>query len=208
MHDARLTAPAVQRNRDAILAVLQRILPARGLVLEIASGSGEHIVHFAAALPHLQFQPSDRDAAALASIDAWVTHAGLANVLPAIALDAAAETWPLAQADAVLCINMVHISPWAATRGLFRHAAQVLPPGGVLALYGPFHQPGMDLAPSNAAFDADLRARNPDWGLRHLDEMTRLAGSFEAPDVVVMPANNILVCFRRVEGEGREAVRF
>ncbi len=199
--DSRLHAPAVQRNRDPILAALRPILPQRGLVLEVASGSGEHVVHLAAALPGLVFQPSDRDPAALASIDAWVRDAGLTNIRPALALDAAGEAWPVAKADAVLCINMVHIAPWAATGGLFRGAA-LLPTGGVLVLYGPFERAGVPLAPGNAAFDADLRARDPRWGLRRLDDLTKLAAGFAAPEIIAMPADNLLVAYRRTGGAG------
>lgn len=196
--DPRLFAPAFQRNRDAILAALRGILPGRGLVLEVASGSGEHVVHFAAGLPGLAFQPTDRDPAALASIDAWARRSGLAAIRPALALDAAVDPWPVAQADAILCINMIHIAPWAAAEGLFRNAARVLAPGAVLVLYGPFDRAGVTLAPGNAAFDADLRARDPRWGLRHLDAVTALATGFAPPEVVEMPANNLVVAFRRV----------
>jgi SAM-dependent methyltransferase len=197
VHDARLYAPAVQRNRDIILASLRSILPARGLVLEVASGSGEHIAHLASALDNLIFQPSDQDATAIASIDAWVMHSGLTNVRPAIVLDAALDPWPVASADAVLCINMIHISPWAATVGLFRNAARVLPPGGVMVLYGPFDRAGVPLAPSNAAFDAALRARDPAWGLRRLEDLSDLAAGFAAPEIIEVPANNLVVIYRR-----------
>ncbi len=196
--DPRLFAPAFQRNRDAILAAVRGILPERGLVLEVASGSGEHIVHFAAGLPGLAFQPTDRDPAALASIDAWSRRSGLAAIRPALALDAAVDPWPVKQADAILCINMIHIAPWDAAEGLFRNAARVLAPGAVLVLYGPFDRAGVTLAPSNAEFDADLRARDPRWGLRHLDVVTALATGFAPPEVIEMPANNLVVTFRRV----------
>ncbi|WP_332695180.1 DUF938 domain-containing protein, partial [Bosea sp. (in: a-proteobacteria)] len=141
--DIRLFAPSAQRNRDPILAVLREALPATGLVLEIASGSGEHAVHFAAALPHLSFQPSDPNAEARASIDAWAREVALQNLLPALPLDASTPGWPLARADAVVCINMIHISPWAATQGLIAEAARLLPPGGPLYLYGPYRQSGV-----------------------------------------------------------------
>jgi hypothetical protein len=200
MEDARLFAPAAARNRDPILAVLSQHLPASGLVLEIASGSGEHAVHFATALPGLRFQPSDPTPEARASIDGWAAATGLANLLPALALDAAAAAWPITQADAILCINMVHISPWEATLGLMRGAGQLLPPGGLLALYGPFRRDGRHTAASNAAFDANLRARDARWGVRDLEAMaeTALPNGLALADIVEMPANNLIVLFRRV----------
>jgi SAM-dependent methyltransferase len=197
--DPRLFAPATRRNRDAILAVLQRALPPAGLVLELASGSGEHVVHFAAHLPGLVFQPSDPDPAARASIDAWIAAAGVGNVRAALALDAAAPAWPVPRADAVLSINMIHIAPWAAAEGLVAGAARLLGPGGVLYLYGPYRRGGGHTAPSNAAFDADLRARNPEWGVRDLEAVAALAeaAGFGAPEIVPMPANNFSLVFRR-----------
>ncbi len=199
MTDRRQFAPAAARNRDAILAVLRRHLPPRGHVLEIASGSGEHAVHFAAALPGCVFQPSDPDADRRASIDAWMAAAGLANVRPALALDATDADWPVTAADAVLCSNMIHIAPWAAARGLVRNASRVLGPGGVLFLYGPFRRGGAHTGPGNAAFDLDLRGRNPEWGIRDLEAVAAEAASlgFAAPAVVEMPANNLSVVFRR-----------
>jgi SAM-dependent methyltransferase len=196
MTDARLYASAFTRNGDPIRERLKHVLPQNGLILEIASGSGEHLVHIARMFTWLMFQPSDPDPAARASINAWSRHAGVANMRPALALDAAAD-WPLAQADAILCINMVHIAPWAATEGLFRNAARLLRPGGTLTLYGPFDRAGLPLAPGNAAFDADLRARNPAWGLRHLDDLTALATSFMPPGIIDMPANNIMATYQR-----------
>lgn len=195
--DARLFSPSAARNREAILLALRPHLPVTGLVLEIASGSGEHLAHLAPALPALQFQPSDQAAEARASIDAWC--APWPNVCPALALDAAARTWPVARADAVLCINMIHIAPWAAARGLVAGAARVLTPGGVLAVYGPFMRDGAHTAPSNAAFDADLRARDPAWGVRAFEDLADLADGcgFAAPVADAMPANNLLVTFRR-----------
>jgi SAM-dependent methyltransferase len=200
MIDPRRYAPATQRNRDAILAVLARQLPARGLVLELASGSGEHIVHFAAALPGLVFQPSDPDAAARASIDGWAAAAGCGNLRPAIAIDAAAPRWPIEAADAVLCINMIHIAPWAAAEGLVRGAARILAPGGLLYLYGPYRREGRHTAASNAAFDRELRASNPAWGVRDLEAVAALAASagFSPPLVETMPANNLSLSFRRL----------
>jgi SAM-dependent methyltransferase len=197
--DPRRSAPAALRNREPILALLRRHLPARGTVLEVASGSGEHVVHFAAALPHLTFQPSDPEPAARASVDGWVAASGLANVLPALELDAAAESWPVPRADAVLCINMVHIAPWRAAEGLVQGASRLLGPEGVLFLYGPYRRGGVHTAPSNAAFDADLRAHNPDWGLRNLEQVEEIAAAcgFATATVEPMPANNLSLVFRR-----------
>jgi len=195
MTDARREAPAVARNRDAILAVLRAVLPARGLVLEVASGTGEHCAHFAAGLPGLDFQPTEPETEGRASCDAWC--AGLANVRPALALDAAGDAWPVARADAVLCINMAHIAPWPATLGLLRGAARVLGAGAPLVLYGPWIRPGVATAPSNLDFDASLRERNPAWGLRRLDDLVAAAADFAAPEVVEMPANNVTLVLRR-----------
>ncbi len=198
MIDARMHAPATLRNRDAILAVLRPRLAPGSLVLEVASGSGEHAAHFAAALPGVAFQPSDPDPGCRASIDAWASASRLANIRPALALDAAAPAWPVAAADAVLCMNMIHIAPWAAALGLLRHAARVLKPGGLLFLYGPFRRGGAHTAPSNAEFDLDLRGRNPEWGIRDLEAVAAEAATagFAAPEVVAMPANNLSVLFR------------
>ena len=160
--DARQYAPATARNRDPIWSVLQRHLPASGLVLEVASGSGEHAVHFARASgPQIVFQPSDADAAARASIDAWTAASGLPNIRPALALDATAQPWPIAGADVVLCCNMIHIAPWEAASSRQRRGARA-PAGRHPVLYGPFKREGRHTAPSNEAFDRDfLRARNP-----------------------------------------------
>ncbi len=195
--DARLFAPSASRNREPILHAMRPHLPLSGLVLEVASGTGEHVAHFAAALPALTWQPTDLDAERRASIDAWA--AALPNVRPALALDATAPVWPVERADAVLCVNMIHIAPRAATPGLLAGAARVLPPGGTLALYGPFREAGRAMQPSNAAFDADLRARDPAWGLRVIEEVAAVAAAagFAAADVQVMPADNRLLLFRR-----------
>lgn len=204
--DARLFAPATRRNRDAILAVLERVLPRSGFVLEVASGSGEHIVYFAARLPKLVFQPSDPDPAARASIDAWAAAGRLRNVLRALALDAAASDWKIQRADAVLCINMIHIAPWRAAEGLLAGSARVLGPGGILYLYGPFRRGGGHTAPSNAAFDAELRARNPEWGVRAVEDVAALAADagFSGPEIVEMPANNLSLVFRRLAAPAPE----
>jgi SAM-dependent methyltransferase len=200
MTDHRQQAPAAARNRDPILAVLRGVLPRTGTVLEIASGSGEHSLHFARALPGLVFQPSDPNPEAQGSIAAWAAESGLANLRPPLALDAAAPSWPVTAADAVLCINMIHISPWAATEGLMRGAATILPPGGPLYLYGPYRRAGVATAPSNEAFDRDLRQRDPAWGLRDLEAVAALAAAagFSGPAVTEMPANNLSVVFRRL----------
>lgn len=196
--DPRLRSPAAARNRAAILDVLRRVLPARGLVLEIASGGGEHAAFFAAALPQLTWQPSDPDGRARASIEGFRDSAGLANVLPPLALDAAMATWPIERADAVLCSNMIHIAPWEACEGLIAGAARLLPLDGVLFLYGPFMEAGRHTAPSNAAFDANLRARDPRWGVRDLDKVAALAARHRLAlaETVAMPANNRSVVFR------------
>lgn len=195
----RQYAPAVTRNRGSILRVLRSTLPSSGPVLEIASGTGEHVVHFARAFPMLTWQPSDPSREACNSIDAWIVAEGLENVRPPLDLDAASDSWPIDHAAAVVCINMIHISPWASTEGLIRGVGRILDAGAPLYLYGPFRQPAKALAPSNAAFDEDLRNRDPRWGLRDLDEVAACAGShgFGLDSVVEMPANNLSVIFRR-----------
>jgi SAM-dependent methyltransferase len=199
MTDARLYSPSTARNRDPILAVLRPHLEEARSVLHIAEGSGEHVVHFARALPAIVFQPTDPDAAARASIDAWAAATGLANVRPALALDVTVQPWPVASADAVICINMIHISPWAATLGLMRGAAHVLGAGGLLFLYGPYRRGGAHTADSNAAFDQDLRRRNPEWGIRDVEAVaaTAKAEGFGAPIIEAMPANNLSLIFRK-----------
>ncbi|WP_150295544.1 DUF938 domain-containing protein [Sphingobium estronivorans] len=191
-------APATERNRDAILAVLREALPPSGLMLEVASGSGEHAIHFAAAFPDLDWQPSDPDPVALASIAAWRDEAGLANLRPPIRLDAAAP-WPVTRADAILCINMVHISSWNATVGLFTQSAKLLQKGAPLILYGPYFRNDHPTAPSNLAFDESLRSRNAEWGVRWLEDVTELAEAegFVVTAVHEMPANNLTVVYRR-----------
>ena len=192
-------APATLRNRDAIAAVLADWLPAAGTVLEVASGSGEHVVHFAAAFPHLEWRPSDPDPAGLTSIATYRAESGLTNVAAPIALDAAASVWPTDQADALLCINMVHISPWAASLGLFAGAARLLARDAPLILYGPYIEPDVPTAESNIAFDANLRARDPAWGLRDTDRVKAAADAagFAFAERRAMPANNIMLLFRR-----------
>ena len=197
---AKRHAPATLRNRDAIAAVLADWLPPNGMVLEVASGSGEHIVHFAVTFPALDWQPSDPDPDALMSIAAWSAEAGRANVAPPLRLDAVSPDWPLAAAGAVLCINMVHISPWEATVGLFTQGAKLLHKGAPLILYGPYFRKDHPTAPSNLAFDESLRARNAEWGVRWLEDVTELAEtkSFALEEVREMPANNLMLLYRRM----------
>ncbi len=197
-----MSSPAVARNTDAILKVLQAHMPARAEVLEIASGTGEHAVAFARALPGLAWTPSDPSAEARASIAAWAGQAGLANLRPALAVDVLDEaTWPTGTVQAVVCINMIHISPRAATEGLMRLAGRVLTnPGGLLVVYGPFREAGVETAPSNQAFDESLRARDPAWGLRALEDVAAVAEANGLTHTlrVAMPANNLSLLFRRV----------
>jgi SAM-dependent methyltransferase len=199
MNNAARTAPAAARNREPILGVLRDCLPPSALVLEIASGTGEHAVWYSSALPMLTWQPTDRDEEALSSIAAWRDTAGPPNLLHPLRLDAAAAIWPVEQADVVVAINMVHIVPWATVEGLIAGAGRVLAPGGLLFLYGPFREGCVHTAASNAAFDADLRKRDPSWGIRDLDEIAVLAGrqGFAALERIAMPANNLSVVLRR-----------
>ena len=198
-----LASPAVARNTAPILEVLRAHLPARGEVLEIAAGSGEHATAFAGALPGLAWTPSDPSAEARASIAAWSSAADLANLKPPLALDVLDEaTWPQGPFAALVCINMIHISPWAATQGLMRLARGVLPVGGLLATYGPYREAEVPLAPSNAAFDESLKARDPAWGLRDRDEVAAAAKAegLALTRRVEMPANNLMLLFRKVGG--------
>ena len=198
--ESKRHAPATLRNRDAIAQVLAEVLPPHGLVLEIASGSGEHICHFAATFPDLRWLPSDPDPAAISSIAAWVDEAGLSNLSPPMQIDAATPlAWPVGEADAVLCINMIHISHWSATLGLLEGAARLLDEGAPLYLYGPYFRRGAETAPSNVAFDVSLRSRDPAWGLRWLHDVEDAATreGFMLERVIDMPANNLSLIFRR-----------
>jgi SAM-dependent methyltransferase len=190
-------APATARNREPIAAVLEAELPARGLVLEIASGSGGHCAFFAERFTALRWQPSDPEEAAQASIADW--REGLPNVLPPLELDAAADLWPIAAADAILCVNMVHISPWEATLGLMAGAGRLLAPGAPFILYGPYRQRDVPTAELNEAFDVSLKARDPRWGLRHVEEVSAVgaAQGLALQRIVPMPANNLSLVFRR-----------
>ena len=192
-------APAAERNREPILEVLRRVLPATGTVLEIASGSGQHAVFFSERLPQLRWQPSDPAADALRSIQAWVSEEARENLLAPIALDVRSEPWPIARADAMLCINMIHISPWEASEALFEGAQRLLSADAPLITYGPYRVHGRHVAPSNAAFDESLRSRDPRWGVRDIDELSALATrtGFSLDESVLMPANNLTLVWRR-----------
>ncbi|MGN6059495.1 MAG: DUF938 domain-containing protein [Sphingomicrobium sp.] len=195
----RRSAPAALRNREPIAEVLREWLPEAGLVLEIASGTGEHVVYFAERFPALEWQPSDLHADALASIDAWRESAALTNVRAPLKIDASSADWPVSEADAVLSINMVHISPWASALGLLNGAARLLPPGGPLILYGPWLSADIETAPSNLEFDANLRSRDPEWGLRSVEEFAAAAEErgLRLEQTRAMPANNLMLLLRR-----------
>ena len=197
--DPREAAPSAERNKQPILEVLARVLPQRGLVLEIGSGTGQHVVHFAKALPDLTFQPSEIDMARHASIKAWTAAANLSNVKPPIAIDVTKRPWPVVAADAVVCINVIHISPWEATLGLMAGAGRILPAGGVLVTYGPYMRGGSHTSQSNEAFDASLRARNPLLGVRDIDKLVDVAGNegFVLEETIPMPANNFTLVWRK-----------
>ena len=194
----RRSAPAASRNREPIADVLGEWLPQRGLVLEIASGTGEHAVYLASRFPQLEWQPSDVHPDAVESIDAWRDEAGFPNLCAPMQIDASADQWPIAHADAVLSINMVHISPWSAALGLIAGAARLLPEGGPLILYGPWLKADLPTAPSNIAFDEDLRRRDPKWGLRQVEDFAAAAAlrGFELHETRQMPANNLMLLLR------------
>jgi len=207
--DARLYAPATQRNREPILGILARVLPARGALLEIASGTGEHAAWLAAQLPGLTFQPSDPLPAHRASIAAWVASSGLPNLRAPLALDVTTADWEKGEGiprdlAAILCINLIHIAPWAAALGLLRGAGAALGAGRLLYLYGPYRRGGEHTAPSNAAFDRSLHAQDPAWGVRDLEAVAAAAegAGFDLDEVVPMPANNLSVILRRRAASG------
>lgn len=191
-------APAAERNRRPILEVLRRVLPTSGTVLEIASGTGQHAAFFAEHLPALRWQPSDAAPDALRSIESWVTEAGRENLLAPVELDVSAQTWPIASAEAALCINMIHISPWESSEALFAGAGRILAEGAPLITYGPYRVNGEHTAPSNAAFDESLRSRDPRWGVRDIDALELLARKtgFALEERVAMPANNMTLIWR------------
>jgi SAM-dependent methyltransferase len=194
-----LHAGATERNRDPILDLLRRALPPAGLVLEIASGTGQHVAFFARALPALRWQPSDPSLPHRDSVRAWTAAFAADNVADPVALDVETWPWPVTSADAILNINMIHIAPWSAAVALFQGASRVLPAGGVLLLYGPFKRGGAHTAESNQRFDERLRGEDPRWGVRNLEDVQELAAvaGFGAPEIVAMPANNLSLVFRR-----------
>jgi hypothetical protein len=196
---ARLYAPATTRNTEPILNVLKRVLPEEGLVLEIASGTGEHVCAFAKAFPNVQFQPSDVEADSCRSIRAWEEELGLENALPPLLFSVTDPEWPIKKADAVICINMIHISPFSCCEGLMQGASNILSPGQKLYMYGPYKLNGQHTAPSNERFDMTLKGNNPEWGVRDLDDVKHIAETFglEFVEFVEMPANNLSVIFRR-----------
>jgi SAM-dependent methyltransferase len=193
------SSPAAERNREPIREVLERVLPAQGVVLELASGSGEHALYMARAFPKLAWQPSDADPDAIASITAYANEASLPNLHLPLVLDVMSNPWPLPAADAILCINMIHIAPWDAAIAMFSGAARTLPTGGLLYLYGPYRFNGAFTAPSNEAFDRSLRERDERWGVRDIREITTAASraGFTMERVLAMPANNHSLIFRR-----------
>ena len=198
--DARLYLPHVVRNREPILAVLKRVLPSEGLVLEVASGSGEHAAFFAKNLPSLLWQPSDYDSPAIASIAGHRAAAAAANLLAPVSLDVGSYDWPIERANALVCINMIHIAPWTATEGVMAGAERLLGPEGIVYLYGPYRIDGQHTAPSNRDFDTWLRSQDPNWGVRDLSQVVELAARhrFELIETVQMPANNLSIIFRPV----------
>ena len=199
-----LSAPAAQRNRQPIVEALAQLIPDRGAMLEVASGTGEHAVAMARAFPGWTVQPSDPDPLARRSISAWSKACGLANLCEPIALDASdCDAWPGADLDLVVCINMIHIAPWSAAVGLAAGAARVLGPHGMVFVYGPFLEDGVATAASNLAFDASLKARNPVWGVRRLEDVSTLfqSAGLERIARVDMPANNLCVAWRKRPAE-------
>lgn len=199
----RQHSPSAERNREPILAVLRTALPATGRVLEIASGTGQHAMYFAGAMPGLDWQPTDADAQARESIAAWIAHGAPPNVCAPLALDVHQADWGVGVLDAVVCINMIHIAPWSAAQALFAGASRHLARGGVLYLYGPYKRGGAHTAPSNEAFDRQLQSRNPAWGVRDMEAVVALAASegFTCGEPVAMPANNFSLVFRKREAQ-------
>ena len=197
--DGRLASPSAERNRGVIAGVLSQVLPQSGLVLEVGSGTGQHAVHFARLMPHLTWQPTEQDEDCLRSISAWAAVEPLANVRQPLYLDVTDTRWPIEVADAIICINMIHISPWSTTQALLRGAKHILPPAGLLCLYGSFRVAGKHTSASNRAFDAQLRAMNSEWGVRDLDAVSTEARAYniELARTFEMPANNLIAIYRK-----------
>jgi hypothetical protein len=197
--DKRPVSLSAERNKGPIADLLKRILPDRGTVLEISSGTVQHVVQFARMMPHLTWQPSERDEVSLGWIKQWMAAEALENILPPVRLDVTELPWQAGPAAAVVCLNMIHIAPWSAAEGLICGAETALDQGGILFLYGPYLRSNVQTSPSNMAFDSELRSRNPEWGLRNVEDVTRCAGfhGFGQPEIHEMPANNLSVIFRR-----------
>jgi cyclopropane fatty-acyl-phospholipid synthase-like methyltransferase len=197
--DGRIVSPSAERNKAPIAEVLLRVLPAQGNVLEVSSGTGQHVVHFAQAMPHIRWQPTERDAESLKSISSWLGQANCPNVNAPVYLDVHDPVWPVDRVAAVVCINMIHIAPPSATQALLQGAGRVTTAGGIVFLYGPYMRQGRHTAPSNEAFDQSLKARNPQWGVRNLEDvaLTAAAAGFELQSIHDMPANNLSVVFRK-----------
>jgi SAM-dependent methyltransferase len=197
--DNCLVSPSAERNKAPIADILKHVLPDHGTVLEISSGTGQHVVHFAREMPDLIWQPSERDEPSLRSIERWMAAESLPNILAPLRIDVTELPWPAGNAAAIVCLNMIHIAPWSAAEGLIQGAGSVLGQGGILFLYGPYRQSGVPTSPSNEAFDAQLRSRNREWGLRSVEDVARYAKlhGFGAPDIHEMPANNLSLVFRK-----------
>jgi Protein of unknown function (DUF938) len=195
----RLVSPSAERNRGAISAVLSQALPERGVILEVGSGTGQHVVQFARSMPNLIWQPSERDADCLRSIQAWTSAEALSNVRPPLHLDVSALPWPIDSAAALVCINMIHIAPWSATEALFEGSKTLLSGGGLLCLYGPFKRQGQHTSPSNKSFDALLRRQDPEWGVRDIDDVSCLAdeAGLDLRQTHEMPSNNLTLVFEK-----------
>ncbi|MEP9396687.1 DUF938 domain-containing protein [Mesorhizobium sp. KR2-14] len=197
--DTRPVSPSAERNKGSIADILKRVLPDHGTVLEVGSGTGQHVVHFAREMPGLIWQPSERDESSLQWIRQWMAVETLPNIRSPLRLDVTELPWQAGAAQAVVCLNMIHIAPWSAAEGLILGAETILGQGGVLFLYGPYRQSGVATSPSNEAFDRQLRSCNPEWGLRNVEDVARCAilHGFGAPDIHEMPANNLSVIFRK-----------
>lgn len=197
--DGRIVSPSAERNKGPIAEILMRVLPAQGDVLEVGSGTGQHVLHFAQAMPYLRWQPTERDADCLKSIASWLAQTTAPNVNAPYHLDVYDDIWPVAEVAAVVCINMIHIAPQSATKALLRGAGNVIARGGIMFLYGPYRRQGRHISAENKAFDELLKAENPEWGVRNLEDVARLAASegFELQDTHDMPANNLAVIFRK-----------